>query len=139
MAGFFCAGPCFQPFQEFNEIFGKGVPEEIAGMVSLPEDWKKTKIVKTGIKKATMDHYQKDWLGTNAWFGAESGQKLYRAFVYALQTAGPRGVTGVWVEGLSVRVSVLDHGDALQVVVSSPRPKGGKPHAVGPCGMVHAL
>lgn len=135
---FFCVGPCSHPFRDFNKYFAKGVPHEVRDSLKVPTDWDKVTFAETDVE---LGHYNEDWLGTNAWFGPESGQKLYRAFVYALQAAGDRPVSGVWVEGVSVRASIMDHGDALQVVVTSPRPhvENNEPHGPGPCATVFPL
>ena len=136
MAAIMCSGPCAHPFKDFNDLFGKGVPAEIAKALTVPSDFKKVNMVETGIDTA---HYEKDWLGTDAWFGPERGQKLFKTFVFALQIADGRPVHGVWKPGLAVRASVVDNGDAIQVVVTSPRPKNGDAHAAGPCGHIHPV
>lgn len=137
MAAIVCNGPCSHPFEQFNKIFVNGVPDEIARALTVPANFDNVKMVDTGIDT---EHYEKDWLGTDAWFGPQSGQKLFKTFVFALQVADGRPVQGVWKEGIAVRASVVDTGDALQVVVTSPRPAGGKPHRKkGSCGIVQNL
>lgn len=133
---FFCIGPCVRPFEEFNKWAAKGTSPDL--LAALPGLGETPKFIETGMD---LKHYQDDWLGTDAWFGPASGAKLHKAFIYALHAAGDRPVSAVWVEGVGVRASVVDHGDAIQVVVSSPRPHvpSESPCANGPCGTVFPI
>ena len=91
-----------------------------------------------------ISHFRSHWLeAQEGWLGPATGERLYQAFVYALQAAGSeqRGVTGVWVPATHDpgRVSVVEHANGLQVVLECPPPSALdnlEPHAPSPCGQV---
>lgn len=132
---------CEYSFNAFNKIFKDGVPPEIAKAVTTT----RLKARKTDqlydmdmadIGESMKSHFEKDWMGIGgeSWFGPGAGDLLYKTFVNAIKTAGPRQIKAIWVQSDTVKTQTLEDDNLVLVLVGSPRPPQGKVHK-GDCGV----